>query len=531
LIDTYHSPGLDVFLGQVQKKWPGAPRWFDTRVALKSKDRMESDFADYLTDDPVFGRVCDKEIDLFFDEDKWLQLCREVRAQEGQVVVVGPGALASPLRSYADCAVLTHVPRETVFLSELPNIGDDAPRSGWARYKRNFYVDWPVQNRHHFELLPSCDFLVDVNNPEQPSWVAVPDLLRAFRVASHRPFRIRSLFMPGVWGGTRLQELIPDLPEDWPNCAWGFEVVAPENTVSFKFLDTTISVAFDMLMHTEPRNVLGSKQYRRYGTFFPIRFDFLDTINGTNLSCQVHPDDAYINAHFREPFAQTETYYIMEAEPEAKVYLGLTEDTDREKFLADVARAESEAVPFEIEDHVNAWPAAPGDLFLIPPGTVHCSGSGNLVLEISATPYIYTFKIYDYLRLDLNGEPRPISYARAFEVINFERTAPMVEKELIATPREMSRGEGWARYLLADHPLLFHKIERLELSGEYLDDTGPDGVHVLCIVEGPGATVVRSEDGREQRMAYAETVIVPAGCGHYRLLPWGPSKVVKCYLK
>lgn len=60
---------------------------------------------------------------------------------------------------------------------------------------------------------------------------------------------------------------------------------------------------------------------------FPSASTFWTPIEGGDLSCQVHPDDAYINAHFREPCAQQETYYIMEATPEATVYLGMTEDT------------------------------------------------------------------------------------------------------------------------------------------------------------------------------------------------------------
>jgi mannose-6-phosphate isomerase class I len=531
LVDTYHCPGLDSFLESLKEAWPGEATWFDTRQALKSPGQLDQAASDYITEDPVFGRVCDREIDFYFDCQKWLELSRDVKACQGPLVVFGPGAATSPLRSYADCAVLGHVPRETIFLSDLPNLGDESERLGWEKYKRNFYLDWPIQNRHQFQVLPACDLVVDLTTPEDPSWTTVSDLLSGLNQVAQQPFRIRSLFMPGVWGGTRLRELIPDLPEEWPNCAWGFEVVAPENTVNIEFTEARLSVAFDMLMHFEARAVLGAGNFRRYGSFFPIRFDFLDTINGTNLSCQVHPDDAYISAHFREPFAQTETYYIMEAEPEATVFLGLTEDTNREAFLEDVARAESESIPFEIETHVNAWPAAQGDLFLIPPGTVHCSGTGNLVLEISATPYIYTFKLYDYLRLDLNGKPRPISYSRAFEVIDFEQTTEAVRENLLAVPRETSSGEGWTRYLLADHPQLFHKIERIELETEYLDDTSADGVHMLCVVDGPGVTVVRSKDGTQQRMEYAETVILPAHCGHYRLQPWGPSKVVKCYLR
>jgi mannose-6-phosphate isomerase class I len=138
-------------------------------------------------------------------------------------------------------------------------------------------------------------------------------------------------------------------------------------------------------------------------------------------------------------------YFILEARPSSKVYLGLQDTTNREAFLADVSRAQSEQVPFEITKHVNAWDAQRGDLFIIPAGTVHCSGANNLVLEISATPYIYTFKIYDYLRPDLNGNPRPISYGRAFEVIDFQRKTQWVRENLLAKPKP-SEGVGWSDF-------------------------------------------------------------------------------------
>lgn len=532
LIDTYHAPGCTEFVEGLHAAWGEGATWFDTSSAFKDPGVLYKDLAEYLTDDPVFGRVCDRDIDLFFDGPRWLELCRRVRDAQGPVVVTGPGAMSPPLRNYGDFAVIAQVPRETVFTSTLRNLGDDRDRGNWERYKRSFYVDWPVLNRHQFSALPACDLLVDITTPSEPTFVPVTDAMRAFGSVAQQPFRVRSLFMPGVWGGTRLRELIPDLPEEWPNCAWGFELVGPENTVTFEF-DGGVKVrtAFDLLMHHQAGAILGHRHHRRFGDFFPIRFDFLDTIGGSHLSCQVHPDDAYINSHFREPCAQQETYYIMESTPEATVYLGLTEETNRERFLADVSAATDRGMPFEIEKHVNAWPSRQGDLFLIPAGTVHCSGAGNLVLEISATPYIYTFKIYDYLRPDLDGKPRPISYQRAFEVIDFERTSSWVQEHLLARPQLMSEGDGWKRFMLADHPLLFHVIERLEISGTYDDTTTSDGVHVLCVVEGPGVTVTRNDDGSELKLEYAETGILPAACGGYRLTASGPSKVIKCYLR
>jgi uncharacterized protein YjlB len=164
---------------------------------------------------------------------------------------------------------------------------------------------------------------------------------------------------------------------------------------------------------------------------------------------------------------------------------------------------------------------------------VHCSGANNLVLEISATPYIYTFKIYDYLRSDLDGKPRPISYGRAFEVIDFRRKTDWVRQNLLARPRRLAEGEGWCRLLLTDSDLEFHHVERIEMTASYADTTEFDGVHVLCVVEGHGTRVVRESDGAALELSYAETLIIPGGCGPYRLEPLGDAevKVVKSYVR
>jgi mannose-6-phosphate isomerase class I len=544
-LDLYHSPDMDVFLGEFRRAWEkdnGPATWLDTRTALKESAELARELQEFLTEDPVFGRVCDRDLTLFFDLGRWQTLVEMVQAalqsaEGGPLFITGPGALLSPLRGYSDVALYAAVPRETIFFASEAgigrNLGDDQDRGRWPRYKRSFYIDWPVQDRHFFAVLPACDFLIDMHDPVKPAFVEVQLFLEGLAYAAERPFRVRSIFMPGVWGGHRLQQLIPGLPAEWPNSAWGFELVAPENSMTFAFGEVALRVPFNLFMHFQAAQILGHENHRRFGDFFPIRFDFLDTMEGTNLSLQVHPPDAYINAHFREPLAQHEMYYILETRPGAKVYLGLQEATSREAFLDDVARAQSEHIPFEISKHVNAWEAAQGDLFVIPAGTVHCSGANNLVLEISATPYIYTFKIYDYLRSDLDGKPRPISYGRAFEVIDYGRKTDWVRQNLLARPRCLAKGEGWRRFLLTDSNLVFHSVERIEMTASYADGTELDGVHVLCVVEGQGARVVREADGAALELSYAETIIIPGACGPYRLEPLGDAevKVVKSYVR
>ena len=545
--DLYHSPDMDVFLGQFRAAWEaayGPAAWIDTRTALKDSVVLARELQEFLTEDPVFGRVCERDLTLFFDAGRWQTLVETVQAasrsadrDSSPIFITGPGAMLSPLRIYSDVALYAAVPRETIFFASEAgighNLGDDQDRGRWPRYKRSFYVDWPVQDQHFFAVLPACDFLIDMHDTARPAFVEARLFLEGLAYAAERPFRVRSLFMPGVWGGHRLQQLIPGLPAEWPNSAWGFEVVAPENSMTFAFGDVKLRVPFNLFMHFKAKQILGHDNHRRFGAFFPIRFDFLDTMEGTNLSLQVHPPDAYINAHFGEPFAQHEMYYILETRPEAKVFLGLQEATSREAFRNDVADAQSQHIPFEITKHVNAWDAARGDLFLIPAGTVHCSGANNLVLEISATPYIYTFKIYDYLRPDLDGTPRPISYERAFEVIDFRRKTDWVRQNLLAKPMPLAEGQGWRRLLLTDSDLVFHRVQRIEMTASYADTTELDGVHVLCVVEGQGARLVREPDGSALELSYAETAIIPGACGAYRLEPLGDSevKVVKSYVR
>ena len=143
-----------------------------------------------------------------------------------------------------------------------------------------------------------------------------------------------------------------------------------------------------------PVEFLGRKTFSRFGAEFPIRFDFLDTMGGQNLSLQVHPTTEYIQDRFGMHYTQDESYYIMAASDDSVVYLGLKEGIRPEEMVRDLERAQETGEPFPAEQYVNAFPVRKHDHCLIPAGTVHCSGKNTVVLEISATPYIFTFKHY-----------------------------------------------------------------------------------------------------------------------------------------
>jgi mannose-6-phosphate isomerase class I len=176
-------------------------------------------------------------------------------------------------------------------------------------------------------------------------------------------------------------------------------------------------------------------------------------------------------------------------------------------------------------------PSKPHDLFLIPNGTVHCSGANNLVLEISATPYIFTFKIYDYLRRDLEGNLRPINIHRAWENIRFERRSEWVAEHLIPVPRIINEGPRWREYLLSDRKEFFYDVLRVDFEDSFPYDTRGRAL-AMNLVEGEAVEIL-SENGRVSPLRYLESIVVPAAAGRFtvRNCRETPARMVIVYVR
>jgi mannose-6-phosphate isomerase class I len=168
---------------------------------------------------------------------------------------------------------------------------------------------------------------------------------------------------------------------------------------------------------------------------------------------------------------------------------------------------------------VNAWPARKHDHFLIPAGTIHCSGRNSVVLEISATPYIFTFKLWDWGRLGLDGKPRPIHLHHGLTNIQWNRTTSWVRENLIGLASEVVRSDQWREERTGLHELEFIETRRHWFTGPVPHDTAGT-VNVLNLVEGDEA-IVDSPSGAFEAFTvhYGETFIVPAQVGQYSVRP------------
>ena len=481
-------------------------------------------------DDPVFGMMCDLPLDRFFDPARLDVLRGRLRAARdcsegstrGVILVVGVGAaLVAPK---ADILVYADLARWEAQLrfrrNESSNLGVDNPAlAAGLQYKRAFFVDWRVADCFKKPLLKTCDFVLDTNTDAEPKLATGEAVREGLRLAVTRPFRVVPFFDPAPWGGQWMKEVCGLDPAP-ANYGWCFDCVPEENSLYLGFGSVkTFEVPSLDVVFLHPRELLGDAFYGRFGDEFPIRFDFLDTMAGGNLSLQVHPLTEYIRHTFGMQYTQDESYYMLDAGADACVYLGIKTGVDPVDMLGALTAAQTGGPALDVEKYVNRWPARKHDHFLIPAGTIHCSGGNAMVLEISATPYIFTFKLWDWGRMGLDGKPRPIHLNHGRKVIQFDRDTEWTRRELVNRFVSIASGDGWVEECTGLHEKEFIETRRHWFTSKVSHHTG-GGVNVLNLIEGEEA-MVESPTGAFAPFAvhYAETFIVPAAVGAYDVRP------------
>ena len=505
---------------------------FRAADAYKPVRAIQAMLAPHLSEDRVFGRMNGLSIEDWFDGAALGRMRSEVQdaATRAKVLVIGAGAsLMRPRQSvlvYADMARWEI--QQRFRRAEAGNLGCANRHAEFSeKYKCGFFAEWRAADRLKKKTLPEAEFLLDTNDASSPKMIRGASFRAALRKVAGRPFRVVPYFDPGPWGGHWMEEVC-DLPGDVPNYAWCFDCVPEENSLLLGYGEHRVEIPSIDLVFLHPHELLGEAVHARFGAEFPIRFDFLDTMGGGNLSLQVHPLTEYIQDKFGMNYTQDESYYLLDAEPGAVVYLGLKDGIDPKAMASALRSTESGEAMFPAEQYVNRFPVRAHDHYLIPAGTIHCSGKGSMVLEISATPYIFTFKLWDWGRLGMDGQPRPIHIEHGLANIQWDRTTEWARRNLVNRITSAGSGDGWREEKTGLHEREFIETRRHWFTGTVPHDTR-GGVNVLNLVQGEEA-VIESPAGTFDSYVihYAETFIVPASVGRYTIRPYGAAVGTEC---
>ena len=491
------------------------------RDLMKPEAEIRTMTDKFMTDDVLFGYVTNLRIKDFFDAARMEEARTRLSSAGPDTLIIGPGAaLVAPEHAtlvYADMARWEI--QQRFRRHEVRGLGvDNRSDAVSIQYKRGLFIDWKVLDYYKDGLWSRVDWWLDTNAANDPKLISAQTFLRGLAKTAKGPFRVVPFFDPAPWGGQWMKEVC-DLDRSVSNYGWCFDCVPEENSLMLEVEGVRFELPSQDLILLHSREVLGGPVEARFGKDFPIRFDFLDTMGGGNLSLQVHPTTQFIREQFGMPYTQDESYYLLDATPDAVVYLGLKKGVDREAMIEDLRAAQRGEIVFDAEKYVNKLHASKHDHYLIPAGTIHCSGAGSMVLEISATPNIFTFKLWDWQRLGLDGKPRPINVERGRQVIQWERDTDFVLSQLANNFTPVAEGEGWKEIRTGLHPYEFIETRRVSFSAPVSFDTC-DGVQVLNLVDGEAA-VVESPDGAFEPFTvhYAETFIIPACAGRYTLRP------------
>ncbi len=223
------------------------------------------------------------------------------------------------------------------------------------------------------------------------------------------PLQFNPILKERIWGGIKLETIL-NKPITSNNTGESWELSTVEGDVSVVANGDFKGKSLTEIINQYPNEILGTEVYQQFGKQFPLLFKYLDARE--DLSIQVHPNDALAKKRHNS-FGKTEMWYVMQANDDAKLIVGFNEDSSKEDYLKNLKNK-------TLLNILDTKKAEKGDVFFLETGTVHAIGAGLLVAEIQQTSDI-TYRIYDFDRVDANGNTRELHIDQALDAINYKK--------------------------------------------------------------------------------------------------------------
>ena len=490
----------------------------------------------------LYGKVYKGGYQGLMDEARTEAFKKAVPAsrQAGKIsVVYGYGSLIPELRELYDVKVFFDLtPMKSMLRirrGEYSNLGKERPGIINRTIRRCYYCDFEcaVRNRHELWENNVPDWYVLDNDPQNLQLMPFGTFSDICAQLVKYPFRAKPCYLEGVWGGSYMKKL-RNLPDAMRNAAWVFDFIPMEVSVVVEAGDEKLDINYCSFVHKEGVNLMGEDCVKKFEGYFPIRFNWDDSYHSTgNMSIQCHSGGEYNVKNYNEFGRQDESYYVVVTGHGAKTFIGFRDDADIPQFFRDIEAADTEHKPCDYMKYVSYEESKPGLQVMLPAGTIHSSGRNQVILEIgSLTIGSYTYKMYDYLRLDFDGKQRPIHTRLGEENVRQDRRYSVIHdpespEYIVQKPRLAASGEGWEEYILGENPQVYFSLRRLEFEKKCEQDTGGKLFHVLTLVDGD-AVRVRSVRHPERYfdLQFMDIVCVPADMGRYVIENLGREPVM-----
>ena len=295
-------------------------------------------------------------------------------------------------------------------------------------------------------------------------------------------------------------------PTLWGSETWAVSAVKGSESIVLNGEDKGLSLPEVVERYGE--KFLGKRNAAKFGTDFPLLIKFIHAQQ--DLSIQVHPDDA-LSAKRHGKMGKNEMWYVVDADRGSQLIAGFLRKVER----ADYARKVADG---SIEDDLCKVAVAPGDCFYIPAGRVHGIGAGMVIAEIQQTSDV-TYRIYDYLRRDRDGNQRELHTELALEAINFQ--------DITADPKVHYTEDLNTPVQLVESP--FFTTNELKLTQTFTRQyEGADSFHVYMGLA--GTCCFLSPSGQGIFLHDGESLVVPACIPSVTIIPDGTAKLLESYV-
>jgi len=452
---------------------------------------------------------------------------------KGNTLIYGYGAAAAIT---ADVVVYFDITRQPVLWKmwdkKLIPFGRETPDAeyGWKEY---YYCDYYLLDRQKSHIIDKMDYWVEAIDADNLKLLPRETYDTIIRETLKYPIKEIKIYQPGPWGAYRYRDLF-DVPGLECN-AWN-ELAGPElGMILCLNGEKTIEMPMLNLMQYQEA-FLGKYLADAYPHLFPMDvwlddgyFPEKTPIERTAMPIHNHPSTDYVRRRFNEPLGRYETYYICEAYEGACTLMGFKEGVNLEEWEA-LCRESNNLTEIENwKDYISVWDSNIGDLYLIPPGTVHGHGGNQMVLEMDTCPSVaateYSFFEYDFARNSwdddsktMTARPMKMHIEHSFDNEKWRREN-WVKDNLLARPKI----EKWTKDCKLDRyasvPEMPFEIERLHFYAKAEHDTEGKFAHIVTLTIGKKA-VIRSKRSPEHKCAVDlfQSAIIPASFGGYEII-------------